>query len=295
MTSKFYIKEVIDIDKKNEIISSKIQPNFIHNRFDIIYKNDYHLFCIFDNNGAKYYVPVKIIKYSAFLAVQLMYIESEALQTLSKYLFERFFIWKIKYKFLLNNFTNSKDRYYFIVNLPNDIDTFNKNLSNNTRYNVSRYCKRIEKDFVYSVKHFSGNEIINNNIYEIYCRFKKVTHNYNNKEKPEDYIKNNFITDAFVMYLNDNITSIVFLNILNDTAFLENLTYDIKYKNYSIGTILYYNTIKELINRKIKTLYLYVGTGEYKMRFNGTKIKCYNGTIYRYRIFNFIRRLFTKK
>ena len=27
MTSKFYIKEVIDIDKKNEIISSKIQPN----------------------------------------------------------------------------------------------------------------------------------------------------------------------------------------------------------------------------------------------------------------------------
>lgn len=295
MSSKFCIKEVTDIDKKNEIISTKIQPNFISNRFDIIYKNDYNLFCIFDSNGIKHYVPVKIIKHSAFLAVQLMYIESEALQTLSKYLFERFFIWKIKYKFLLNNFTNSKDRYYFIVSLPNDIDTFNKNLSHNTRYNISRYCKHIEKDFVYSVKHFSGNEIINNNIYEIYCRFKKVTHNYNNKEKSEDYIKNNFITDAFVMYLNDNIASIVFLNILNDTAFLENLTYDIKYKNYSVGTILYYNTIKELINRKIKTLYLYVGTGEYKMRFNGTKIKCYNGTIYRYRIFNFIKKLFTKK
>ena len=294
----YEIEEITNEAKKAYVISSKIQVNFIHNRFDVIYNNDYLLFHILNrkNKDMEYYVPVKIIKNTAFLAIQLTYIETGALLALIKYLFRRFLIWKVKFKFSLNNIAKNQQKSYFVVYLPADIEDFNGKLSHNTRYNISRYTKYLEKNFVYSIGHFPKNEIIDNRIYEQYCQFKKVTHNYSNTQSAVGYINDNHITDALVMYLNNKIVSIVFLNILDNSAFLENITYDVRYRNSSVGTILYYNTIKWLIGRNIRTFYLYDGTGEYKKRFNGTEIIAYNGTFYRYSFINlflyFFRKLF---
>lgn len=91
------------------------------------------------------------------------------------------------------------------------------------------------------------------------------------------------------MYLNNIPASIVFINKLDSSAFLENLKYDVRYKAYSIGAILYFNVIEALIEDKIKIFYLlYTGTLEYKKRFNGIIIDTYTGTTYRYRPINFI-------
>lgn len=295
----YEIEEITNGAEKACIMSSKIQINFIHNRFDVMYGNDYILFHILSrkNREIGYYVPVKIIKNTAFLAIQLSYIENEALIVLIKYLFRKFLIWKVKFKFSLNNIVKSRRKSYFVVYLPTTIEDFNGKLSHNTRYNISRYTKHLEKNFKYLIKHFSKNEIFDNKIYEQYCQFKKITHNYSNTQSAIEYVQDNYITDALVMYLDDKIVSIVFLNILDDSAFLENLTYNVNYKSYSVGTILYYNAIKWLIDRNIKTFYLYDGTGEYKKRFNGTEIIAYNGTFYRYSFINlflrFLRKLFS--
>lgn len=298
MTNKFCnISEITDKTKKDEIMASEIRPNFIHNRFDIMYKDDYLLFHIYSkkDSSVKYYIPVKIIKNTAFLGIQLTYIENKTLLDFIKYLFKNFLIWKVKFRFSLNNLAKNRCKDYFVVYLPDCIDDFNSKLSHDTRYNITRYYpKRIEKNFKYSIRHFSRQEILSNKIYETYYNFKMVTHNYDGIQNAEEYIDKNYITDAFVMYFDEKIVSIVLINILDDSAFLENLTYDVEYRNYSVGTILYYNTIKELINRNIKTFYLFDGTGEYKMRFNGTKIQTYSGTIYRYNFINSILYFFKK-
>ena len=116
MTNKFYnISEIKDKTKKDEIMASKIKPNFIHNRFDIMYKDDYLLFHIYSkkDSSVKYYIPIKIIKNTAFLGIQLTYIENKALSEFAKYLFKNFLIWKVKFKFSLNNFTKSHCKDYF--------------------------------------------------------------------------------------------------------------------------------------------------------------------------------------
>lgn len=281
-----YIEEIQEEKAKDLTIKNKVIPNFIYNRFDIMY-NEYKLFYVHDGIY-KYYIPVKIKNSIAILGLQLVDIEKNIGKYFIQYLLKKYNLRKVKFKFCLSKLDNVACQQYCYLNLSDNINDFMKNLSSDTRYNIGRYTRKIEKNFKMEIKHYDKLGIIDNKIYDSYSFFKKNTHGYCGNNEAEEYLSEKFVTDAYVMYLDDVIASIVFINKLDSSAYLENLTYDTKYKNYSIGTILYFNVIKKLIESKIKTFYLYDGTLEYKKRFNGTVVDTYTGTTYRYRPINFI-------
>lgn len=280
--------QIIEVQNSNKqkLIENNLQKNFTYNRFDIFYKNDYLLFYL-KNKLDEIYIPVHFEKKSAIIGIQLVEISKELLDDFFKYLFENFNINKIKFKYCSTEIVGLKREEYCFVELDDNIDDFIDKLSSETRYNIGRYTRKIEKNFKLEIKHYNNKEIIENKLDEKFVEFKNITHKrsvQSLKEYINYYLENSIITDAYAMFLNDRIVSIVFIDNIpnNPNSYLENLTYDINFKKYSVGTILYFNTIKDLINKNKKIFYLGDNNAEYKTRFNGRVISAYSGTIYRY-------------
>lgn len=283
--SKTNITEIQDPDKK-KLIENNLQKNFIYNRFDVFYKNDYLLFYL-KNESDEVYIPVHFEGKSAFVGMHLVKINKTSLEDFIKYLFKNFSINKVKFKYCGTEIYGLKKEEYCFVELDKNIDNFINKLSSETRYNIGRYTRKIEKDFKLEIKHYDTKEIIENKLDEKFIEFKNITHGRSIeslKKYMNYYLDNSIITDAYVMFLDNKIVSIVFIDNIpnNQNSYLENLTYDIKYKKYSVGTVLYFNTIKALINENKEIFYLGDNSTEYKTRFNGQIVDVYSGTVYRY-------------
>lgn len=283
--SKTNIIEIQDPDKK-KLIENNLQKNFIYNRFDIFYNNNYSLFYL-KNDSDEVYIPVHFEGKSAFVGMHLVKINKTSLEDFIKYLFKNFSINKVKFKYCGTEIYGLKKEEYCFVKLDKNIDDFTNKLSSETRYNIGRYTRKIEKDFKLEIKHYDTKEIIENKLDEKFIEFKNITHGRSIeslKKYISYYLDNSIITDAYVMFLDNKIVSIVFIDNIpnNQNSYLENLTYDIKYKKYSVGTVLYFNTIKALINENKEIFYLGDNSTEYKTRFNGQIVDVYSGTVYRY-------------
>ncbi len=282
---KTQIIEIQNPDKKR-LIETSLSENFIYNRFDIFYNNNYSLFYL-KNELDELYIPVHFERKAAFIGMHLVKINKISLENFIKYLFKTFSINKVKFKYCGTEIYGLKKEEYCFVELDSNINDFIDRLSSETRYNIGRYTRKIEKNFKLEIKHYDTNGIIENGLDKKFIEFKNITHGRSVeslKKYMNYYLNNSIITDAYAMFLNDKIVSIVFIDNVpnNQNSYLENLTYDINYKKYSVGTVLYFNTIKDLINKNKKIFYLGDNNTEYKIRFNGKVINVYTGTVYRY-------------
>ena len=86
------------------------------------------------------------------------------------------------------------------------------------------------------------------------------------------------------MYIDNHIKSVILYSIIDEhIAYCENLAYDLDFSKENIGNLLYYYSLKDLIRRGIRTVYLGGGNYDYKKNSKAIKSDTYSGRIYHFK------------
>jgi hypothetical protein len=298
------INDIIDnayLPKITKIIESKmdlihyVEPNFIYNRFDVMYGDKFELYAI-QEYGIKKYIPVHTEKRFAVVGVWLVDISAQAFSLLIRTIFSEYpKVDRIQARYSLNFYDGLNISNHWKIDLPDTIIEFDKNLSSKTRYNTKWYPKKINADLGgYEIqKYSSGN--IPDEIIEKYFYFKKKTHNAKYKIQAQEYLRRYFVTHAYVLKIAEKTEAILFLCDISSIVYLENLTFNQELSGYSLGMVLYYFVIGDLINSKKINVYLGDGNQEYKRRFNGINQLAFDGYIIRKSIVNKLKECLKRK
>lgn len=262
---------------KATLLQENVSPNVIHNRFDLLYGEDFELYEI---DG--FYLPVKMDGRRAKLGLYLRKWSTEELDNFTKYLFKKYK--KLDELFILHTYTPMEGvdaNVHWHIDLPETIEEFDKNLSNKTRYNTKWYPKKIREEVgEYEIKKFAAAEITED-IVKIYLDWKAKSHNYHYWKTPLEYLTEAGITSGYVMSINQEPVAIAFCCETDKNVFFENFSFDKIFEKYSLGMVIYYHFIKDMINQKMQTIYLLGGNLEYKKRYNGIETRTYTSNIMR--------------
>ena len=259
----------------------QVSPNFTYNRFDIRFGQNYELFEVKENNMTTY-IPYHIQNDTCILGVWLTEISKLTFDNLINKIFEENDnVFQIQTRYSLNQYQGLEIFNHWRVELPATIEEFSSKLSSKTRYNTQWYPKKINEKFgKYEIKRLERAEITDDIVHK-YFEFKKVTHNFDYQMTPKQYLDEFYVTHAYVMYINKNVEAVIFNCLVGEIAYIENLAFNPELSKFSLGTVLYYYLINDLINEKTKYIYLGDGNQEYKKRFNGTNQLCFDGFIKR--------------
>ncbi len=273
---------MIDFVKTNkEALKKLVNPNFIYNRFDKFYNNQYELIKI-EANNKEYYVHLHVEAYTVKLGLYMTKLPQEVFEALINFVFKMYknvdFI-EIKHSLNYHNMLKSANQW--TIELPNSEEEYISSRGKKTRLHLKQYFKYIEKDFNVEFKTFEND--IPTEIVSAYYKFKKDTLNHTYKLPEQEYLKEFQITKAYVLYLDNSISAISFVSSTDDSkeAYFENFSYNKKLSKYSLGTIIAYYTIKKLIEEKYKTFYMAGGNYLYKKNLSTKVNKTFSGTITR--------------
>jgi hypothetical protein len=280
--------EQIEINK-SELLMKHVKPNVIRNRFDLLYGDNFELYLV---NGE--YIPVHIenrissrhigpfhIKWRyAKLGIYIRDITTNNLLELGCFLSKKH---KLHYLELIHTYTEIPDvepAPHWHIELPENIEEFNKTLDSSVRYNIKRFPRKIRENFgSYNIIRYKP-EKLPNNIMDKYMEWKRQRFDFYFDKPSMEYLKINGVSDVFVMYIgnkeNSEIASIGFVTITGENAFWENFAFNDKYAKYSVGMVLYYHIITELITDKKKIFFLFGSEREYKRHYNGVKTMTYS-------------------
>ena len=260
------------IQNKDEVLRKRIYPNLIFNRFDLWFGvNNYELYDLGD-----FVVPVKTMlspdnKVYLEIGLYLTVLPKALLDELFSFLFQRYP--QAKHIRVMHSYTkiaNAEPYPYWHIDLPSTKEEFDKNLSSRVRYNTKWYPKKLHKDVGnYEIKHFLRAEITPE-IVARYIELKQVTHpDFSWSGQLLDYLNVDGITDGYVLYVAGEIKAIAFTSNTGENVMFCATTYDTSLRKYSIGNILYYHIICDLIDQGKKKFYLSGGWMDYKKYFNG--------------------------
>ena len=275
------IKEITQ--NKDEVLRQRIYPNIIFNRFDLWFgPNNYELY----NLGKDYIIPVKARsapnnKIYLEVGLYLTALPSALLKVFFSFLFTRYP--NANYIRVMHSYTkiaNAEPYPYWHINLPATKEDFDKSLSQRVRYNTKWYPKKLCKEVgPYEIKHYFRTEITPE-IVKRYLTLKQITHpDFSWKGALLDYLNVDGITDCYVLYVNTEMKAIAFTSDTGENVMYCATTYDTSLRKYSIGNILYYHIICDLIAKGKKVFYLSGGWMDYKKYFNGTLSYTYKALI----------------
>ena len=170
--------------------------------------------------------------------------------------------------------------------LPSSIEEFNQRLTRKFKYNMKREKKLLEAEAgPLTVEEYSA-ENFPDDLFTSYFRLKAGTHKRNYNMTSRQYIDKFHVSDAYVIRGgNSEIISLVLSCEQCPAAYIENLTYDMKYSKYSPGKMIYHYFLEALIRKGVKELYLGGGKGknyEYKRHYGSIEDFVYSGVIHRH-------------
>lgn len=273
------IKEVNANELSCEESQAKLVVNIIHNRFDLLHRI-FRLF-MFDDC---YLIPVtyneKLL--TVEVGLYLNNIESDKLKYFFNFLFEEYPEARyIKIKHSQTEILFAVPYKYWCIYLPGSVNCFDGSLSSKVRYNTKWYPKKIKRELGdFKIEKFS-NEEVPEDVINIYLEWKFLSHGYEYGKGAKEFIKEYGITDIYAINLNGSVVAVAFICVTGENVYFENFSYDSRYKQYSLGMVIYYHMICDLILLGKKTIYLSGGALDYKRRYNGVLIETYSGYIFR--------------
>lgn len=271
------------------------EDNLIYNRFDLIYGNDYRNLDVSFQNS-EYHIAMHQERNKAILNLWG--------RELPQYVFE---------KVVDKVFQSSSDiRYIEIIQggnnyngylcqgtdvrviLPETKEELLQRLKAKHQYNLKRQMRMIEERYG-RVSGTVYTSDIPDDIVNRYFEWKKESHGIDYGLSPREYLDKYHVTDALLVKAHEKPIGIVFYCLVEDTAYLENFSYNDELIHYSPGYLSYVLFLEELIRRKCKLLYLGGGDYGYKRRFGAEERVAYNGSIYRPSVFKEINSFLTEK
>lgn len=267
---------VQELDKK---YISQISPDFIYNRFDMFCDN--YIVLIAEQGQEKHIIEACIFNKYAELGIWRMQISNALLKEISKFLFKKYHqIGYIKF-FFCNTDGRYKKVTHYSIEFPDSTESLLQRRSpksrrrlDNKRHQVEREIGEIKyQDFT---KDNCPEEIVN-----IYNIWKEKSHHIGKIEEKELFFEKYHISNIYVLYFGKDIVAILFSCEQCPIAYLENLSYDIRYSKYSPGLQIYEYMLNRLIEKNIKVIFLGGGNYEYKQKYGSIEEILYDGVIYR--------------
>jgi len=290
MDSKY---KVTKISEKNKIEFEK--PDFIYNRFDIQNKNGDDVLLI-EDGVVKWNIQYIRKEDTAEIGVQLCNISSEVIRVMEEYLFANYEnLKKIKIYNSIVAVGCSRAHNYFVIDLPETDMELKMRLSSKGRYNIRREKKIIEREFNgYHVVDYTIDTVPREVMNE-YFRMKEVTHGTIYDMSVDEYLQKFFVSNIYVLYLEERIGAVLLSCEQCADVYLENLTYEKEYAKYSLGQILYDIYLTKLIEKGKRSLLLGGGNLEYKRRYGSVELTVYDCILYRNKGYEVLCRLKEKQ
>lgn len=263
--------ELVDKEEKYQKIKL-VKPNILFNRTDIKFNNNFELLKIQYKNKIKY-LSFHIQGLYCYLGLYMMELDKKEYDAILKFIYKKFTIDRF---YIIQSLNKSKDvnkTVHWLLTLPDSQEEFNKKFSSRSRYNRRIKRKNLEKNYNCKFEHYHKSQLTES-LLERFLKLKRNDYEtaysgISAKDLLSDFYG---ITDVYTLTINDNIAAYLLYSIYdNNEIYQVNLAYDHKYSKYSIGEMLYYYGIEEMIKRKIKRIYL--GGGEYDYKANSKAIK----------------------
>lgn len=261
----------INISLSNEW--ANVNPNFIYNRVDLYSPENAILLKISGWKSTEIiYIPVELLKHKAIVAVWGMVIPVKILHTIVKYIFKNYssvYYCEIRRAIIPDYNGNTKciknDIY---VPLPKTEEELDATLSSKGRYNIRREKRIVSDKFgECSLKEVKANSEEGVGLTRTFFKLKEETYGSHYNMSENEYLRKYHVSNIYYMMFENDIAAILMSCEQCDMVYLENLTYDPKYKNFSPGQIAYDIFLKELIHKKKKALFLLGGEYGYKQRY----------------------------
>lgn len=270
------------IDEKNKYeLIKKVVPNFLYNRFDVLFDKNFEL-CEITTHDKTIYVPLHLDGDTCYIGVYLVEMPQIVFNELIDFVYKNFkSIDYIKIRHSFNNYKGLKSGEHWTIQLPQTEEEYLESLGTKTRQHIKRYFRLLENNYKCEFKTFDRTDI-SDEIVKTYFRFKKETIGHIYKNTVNQYLNEYKITKAYVLYLDNQIAAISFISeVESGDVYYENFSYDKKYTKNSLGLVITYFTIKNLIHNKIKNFYLAGGNYLYKRQISNKHDYTYTGTIYK--------------
>lgn len=283
----------IKISRGSEIVSNEdIKPDFIHNRFDLWHDAaDYDIVCAECGSG-KYTFEVRYEDGEAQMGLWMMDIPVEVVEAAAK----EIFTWhddikKIYYTHYLHSVGQAKIGKHFSIDLPDTLEKFDQKSSGKTRSSLRRKIRLLEKETQAEVTYrvYSIQDEIPVEVMRDYLRMKNETFPQYSEEYIEgltaddvkDFICSSHVTHVYVMKIGEIMAGVVLSGEQCKNINFDNITYNVAYKKYSPGLIVYDYYLKSLVKKGGGTVFLGGGEWDYKKRYSAEETVVYEGRFYR--------------
>lgn len=284
-----FLKDVVDFRNNfnDENISCSSLDNeeiigFSLNKFLSIYPNNENYLISISDNVFDVNIPFSIENSTGILGSWNVPIPRLFFLKVINYIFNTFSnIEKVEYKNIIFDPYIDDHRWRhndFYIPLPQNIEDLKIRLSHKSRHNLRRERRLIEEAFSNLIlEDLKILDSIPKNIVDKFYEFKYSTHEDLNEEY--DITACN-ITNVYLLKTGvDDIRGIALSCEQGDIVFMENHTFDSKYREYSFGQVLYDMYLEALINKKKTGLSLAGGNLEYKKRYGSICYIAYSGSI----------------
>ncbi len=270
-------------DNKNAVLAARVQVNVISNRFDLLYGKDYELYDM--GNGV---VPVHVDAGTAKLGLTLSAYTQKQLSKLYELLFAKHpsvMQLEIKHSLVPADISDTNNMFYHYpywhIDLPATIQEFDAGLAPRVRYNTKWYPKKIREDLGDFVINRYSRRDVSPDVIKLFFAWKKISHKFDYQMTPDEYMDKYGITEIYTLQIQDEVLAVGFTCTTGENVFFEQFSYsqDKQHAKYSLGMVLYYGIICDLINQGRKKFYLSGGWLDYKKRYNGILQYTYSGTI----------------
>ncbi len=284
---------IIEGEEKFSFVKN-VEPNFLYNRFDILYNNDFELLrCISKNKT--FFIPLHFENDICFLGVYLSFIGQNLFNDVIKYVFKNFKnINFIRVRQALYDYKGLNAIEHFTLNLPNTTDEYWRQFSSKRKYNYRRAKRQLEEKYKITYEKFHNDEITEDLI-DIFLKIKNLDFKSNYRVTKETFQEKYHVTDMFLMKADEEIISMALFATTGETCYFENVTYNPKFKDFSVGMQCIFYGIENLIHQGVKTVYCGGGAYVYKEILKAEKTDTFNGVIKRENKTNMLQNIFSIK
>lgn len=257
------------------------QSDFIYNRFDFMYGKGRTITVREWNRSVS--VSVNVSGINAAMGLWLVTISEAAEKKLCSYIFEKYTsVKRIRYRYAFQPVGSARLTNHFHIVIPKTSDELYASLSQHARYDV-RHKKRIAEAELggYTVTRMEKKDVPLE-LVEAYYEYKKRTYEVPYEMPPSEYLDDYHVTHVYRLdTANKEMAALLFSCEQGQQLYLENLTYDIDFKRYSLGQTLYDYFLNDMIKLGKSRLYLGGGQYEYKTRFGSVETIVYSGEVWR--------------
>lgn len=179
----------------------------------------------------------------------------------------------------------------WVIFLPDTTEELLGRLNKKGRYNLQREKRLLAENYKGDLVITKYDSELPENIIQQHFRWKEKTHGTQYHMTAHEYLKRYHVNGGMSLAVGGQVISVLFYCINAETVYLENLSYDTEFGKYSPGFILYELFLEEMINRKVKVIFLGNGKQSYKQRFGSMEYQVFTGSVYRNRFVKWLNEL----